>query len=127
MLPEEVEIHRDRMWRRDPENRVEDVFSAERFHRSGRVLRGVDGFAPAWTVVVRRGLRASRRAHAAQRAEGSGEPHGVVDQGRRDAAREVFLWKGAARAFDFHRAAARAVLPCAVWGAAALGEDGGVE
>jgi hypothetical protein len=31
MLPEEVEIHRDRMWRRDPENRVEDVFSAERF------------------------------------------------------------------------------------------------
>ena len=31
MLPEEVEIHRDRMWRRDPENRVEDVYSAERF------------------------------------------------------------------------------------------------
>lgn len=31
MLPEEVEVHRDRMWRRDPENRVEDVFSAERF------------------------------------------------------------------------------------------------
>ena len=30
-LPEEVEIHRDRMWRRDPENRVEDVYSAERF------------------------------------------------------------------------------------------------
>src|ERR1041385_8151891 len=31
MLPEEVEIDRDSMWRRDPENRVEDVFSAERF------------------------------------------------------------------------------------------------
>src|SRR5215470_377869 len=31
MLPEEVEVHRDHMWRRDPENRVEDVFSAERF------------------------------------------------------------------------------------------------
>ncbi len=31
MLPEEVEAHRDRMWRRDPENRVEDVYSAERF------------------------------------------------------------------------------------------------
>jgi hypothetical protein len=31
MLPEEVEVHRDRMWRRDPENRVEDVYSAERF------------------------------------------------------------------------------------------------
>src|SRR5690348_3453977 len=31
MLPEEVEVYRDRMWRRDPENRVEDVFSAERF------------------------------------------------------------------------------------------------
>jgi hypothetical protein len=31
MLPEEVEAHRDRMWRRDPENRVEDVYDAERF------------------------------------------------------------------------------------------------
>src|SRR5437764_15048302 len=31
MLPEEVEVHRDRMWRRDPENRVEDVYAAERF------------------------------------------------------------------------------------------------
>lgn len=31
MLPEEVEVHRDRMWRREPENRVEDVYSAERF------------------------------------------------------------------------------------------------
>ena len=31
MLPEEIEIHRDRMWRRDPEARVEDVYAAERF------------------------------------------------------------------------------------------------
>ena len=31
MLPEEIEVHRDRMWRRDPENRVEDVYTAERF------------------------------------------------------------------------------------------------
>jgi len=31
MLPEEIELHRDRMWRRDPENRVEDVYAAERF------------------------------------------------------------------------------------------------
>jgi hypothetical protein len=31
MLPEEIELHRDRMWRRDPENRVEDVYTAERF------------------------------------------------------------------------------------------------
>jgi len=31
MLPEEIEAHRDRMWRRDPENRVEDVYAAERF------------------------------------------------------------------------------------------------
>jgi len=30
-LPEEIEVHRDRMWRRDPENRVEDVYTAERF------------------------------------------------------------------------------------------------
>ena len=31
MLPEEIEVYRDRMWRRDPDNRVEDVFAAERF------------------------------------------------------------------------------------------------
>ena len=31
MLPEEIEVHRDRMWRRDPENRVEDAYAAERF------------------------------------------------------------------------------------------------
>src|SRR5918999_896366 len=31
MLPEEIEVYRDRTWRRDPENRVEDVYSAERF------------------------------------------------------------------------------------------------
>ncbi len=31
MLPEEIEIHRDRLWRRDPEYRVEDVYAAERF------------------------------------------------------------------------------------------------
>lgn len=31
MLPEEIEVYRDRLWRRDPEYRVEDVFAAERF------------------------------------------------------------------------------------------------
>ena len=31
MLPEEIEVYRDRMWRRDPESRVEDVYAAERF------------------------------------------------------------------------------------------------
>ena len=31
LLPEEVEAHRDRTWRRDPERRVEDIYSAERF------------------------------------------------------------------------------------------------
>jgi hypothetical protein len=31
MLPEEIEAYRDRMWRRDPECRVEDVHAAERF------------------------------------------------------------------------------------------------
>lgn len=30
-LPEEIESYRDRLWRRDPELRVDDVFSAERF------------------------------------------------------------------------------------------------
>jgi hypothetical protein len=31
MLLEEIELHRDRVWRRDPEYRVEDVYAAERF------------------------------------------------------------------------------------------------
>jgi hypothetical protein len=31
MLPEEIEVYRDRMWRRDPECRVEDAHAAERF------------------------------------------------------------------------------------------------
>lgn len=31
MLPEEIEVYRDRMWRRDPERRIEDVYEAERF------------------------------------------------------------------------------------------------
>jgi len=30
-LPEEIEQYRDQKWRRDPENRVEDVLEAERF------------------------------------------------------------------------------------------------
>jgi hypothetical protein len=31
VLPEEIELYRDRKWRRDPEARVEDVYTAERF------------------------------------------------------------------------------------------------
>jgi|SRR4030095_4457251 hypothetical protein len=31
LLPEEVEVYRDRAWRRDPENRVDDVYAAEQF------------------------------------------------------------------------------------------------
>jgi hypothetical protein len=31
LLPEEIEAHRDFTWRRDPERRVEDINSAERF------------------------------------------------------------------------------------------------
>ena len=31
LLPEEIELYRDRKWRRDPEVRVEDVYTAERF------------------------------------------------------------------------------------------------
>ncbi len=30
-LPEDIEVYRDRLWRRDPECRVEDVHDAERF------------------------------------------------------------------------------------------------
>ncbi len=30
-LPEQIELHRDRMWRRDEDLRVESAFDAERF------------------------------------------------------------------------------------------------
>ncbi|HEY0547041.1 MAG TPA: hypothetical protein VGC91_16805 [Pyrinomonadaceae bacterium] len=34
LLPEEIEAHRDRMWRREPESRVENAFDAERLVES---------------------------------------------------------------------------------------------
>ncbi len=33
-LPEEIEAYRDRLWRREPESRVEDIHAAERFIES---------------------------------------------------------------------------------------------
>jgi hypothetical protein len=47
-LPEEFEAHRDRMWRREPELRVEDVIEAE------RLIESV-GFCAAMTDVRRPG------------------------------------------------------------------------
>ncbi|MGB7923640.1 MAG: hypothetical protein WCF57_10390 [Pyrinomonadaceae bacterium] len=47
-LPEEIEAHRDRMWRREPELRVEDVVDAE------RLIESV-GFCAAMTDVRRPG------------------------------------------------------------------------
>jgi hypothetical protein len=43
-LPEQIELHRDRMWRRDEELRVESALDAERF------IEGV-GFANTLTDV----------------------------------------------------------------------------
>lgn len=34
VLPEEIEVYRDRSWRREPERRVEDVYTAEQFIES---------------------------------------------------------------------------------------------
>jgi hypothetical protein len=34
VLPEEIEVYRDRMWRREPESRIEDVYAAEQFVNS---------------------------------------------------------------------------------------------
>src|SRR4051794_21876246 len=47
-LPEEIEAHRDRMWRREPEARVEDAGDAER-------LIGDVGFCAAMTDARRPG------------------------------------------------------------------------
>src|SRR5438552_11931425 len=47
-LPEEIEAHRDRMWRREPESRVEDASEAEKF------VEAV-GFCAAMTDVRRPG------------------------------------------------------------------------
>src|SRR2546430_249798 len=34
ILPEEIEVYRDRSWRREPERRVEDLYTAEQFIES---------------------------------------------------------------------------------------------
>ena len=47
-LPEEIEIYRDQMWRREPESRVESAVEAERFVES-------TGFCAAMTDVRRPG------------------------------------------------------------------------
>src|SRR3954471_17744848 len=47
-LPEEIEIHRDRMWRREPESRVEDAAGAEK-------LIEATGFCAAMTDARRPG------------------------------------------------------------------------
>src|SRR5436309_12279491 len=47
-LPEEIEAHRDRMWRREPESRVEDASDAE------RLIEDV-GFCAAMTDARRTG------------------------------------------------------------------------
>jgi hypothetical protein len=47
-LPEEVEVYRDRMWRREPELRVEDAFEAERLVEAA-------GFCAAMTDARRPG------------------------------------------------------------------------
>lgn len=47
-LPEEIEVHRDRMWRREPESRVEDASEAEK-------LIEATGFCAAMTDARRPG------------------------------------------------------------------------
>src|ERR1043165_4567644 len=41
MIPEEIEVHRDRMWRRDPEKPGEGVFTAGRVFAAGGGFGGV--------------------------------------------------------------------------------------
>ena len=110
MLPEEIEVHRDRMWRRDPDNRVEDVYAAERFiEEVGFCEALTDSRRPGPSLYVAVCGR-QRRAHAAQRAERSGEPFGLDHQGRGDAPGQVLLREAAARPFDVYRAAFDSVL-----------------
>jgi hypothetical protein len=51
-LPEEIEIHRDRLWRRDPEYRIEDVYSAERFLRRSGFVCTITPTGPSLFVAV---------------------------------------------------------------------------
>ena len=41
-LPEQIELHRDRMWRRDEDLRIESAVAAERFIEDG----GLAGLTP---------------------------------------------------------------------------------
>jgi hypothetical protein len=110
MLPEEIEVHRDRMWRRDPENRVEDVYAAERFiEEVGFCEALTDSRRPGPSLYV--AVCGRRDAHMPRNVQKDPESRlGLDHQGRRDAARQVFLWQGAAWSLHVHRATLDSVL-----------------
>ena len=74
-------------------------------HRTRRLRRVPHGLATAGPIALRRGLRAPRRGHAAQRAEGSRSLDHLAAQGRRRAARQGLLRQALRRENDVRRAA----------------------
>ena len=63
-LPEQIELHRDRMWRRDEELRVESALDAERF------IEDLSGTADPRTWASQDTLTDARRAGPSFRYRG---------------------------------------------------------
>ncbi|MEJ7710503.1 MAG: hypothetical protein WKF84_11705 [Pyrinomonadaceae bacterium] len=85
-LPEEVELFRDRMWRREPELRVEDASDAEHLIESvGFCATLTDARRPGPSLYI--AVCGRRDAHMPRNAEGSGGQSRLDYQGRSDAAR----------------------------------------
>jgi len=56
-LPEQIELHRDRMWRRDEDLRIESAVDAERFIEDVGFANTLTEFPSRRSIVVHRGVR----------------------------------------------------------------------
>jgi hypothetical protein len=58
-LPEQIELHRDRMWRRDEDLRIESAFDAERFIEDVGFANTLTDARRAGPSFVHRGVRSA--------------------------------------------------------------------
>ena len=56
-LPEQIELHRDRMWRRDEDLRIESAVDAERFIEDGGFANTLTDARRAGPSLRHRGMR----------------------------------------------------------------------
>src|SRR2546422_7666582 len=107
-LPEEIELHRDRMWRRDEDHRVERAVEAERFIEDvgfANTLTDARRAGPSLYIAVcgRRDVSLPRSIQ--KEAEGRRDAPHLVPQGRGHAPWPRLLREARGRSFDVCRPA----------------------